>query len=247
MSIFAWNLSSILYYFAMFYGRLYEYSIGRVIKRRTHRPRKERAPVLDYGEETDNSAIVVVDPRRTTPRQETHHKEINKDLDDMQDALAERNAAIESLRQDLEQERQARIRIEDDNQQLSSRLKSIQTKWKRTANELDQLRSKSRDFAPVTDEELKNQVTQLRYNIRNFAIQYFSDCPVYGTPEVRPKYLRYLPIWADFCLEQPETYPILMQALIWTILDRQVLNSGIWAGYAGRFFGGLWKHLASRK
>lgn len=222
-------------------------------KRSKRRPKIDHVENLNHGEESDNSTVVVVHPRNASPmaRQETRDAKVDTDFDDIHVLAAiqigERDATIESLKKDLEQERQARIGAENDNEQLSSRLKSIQIKWKRAANELDQIRSKPRDFAPVTDEELKNMVTQLRYNIRSFAIQYFSDRPGHNTVENDPIFAGYIRRHLKLCLKQPETYPALVQAFIWIVLLNQIFDRGRWAGCAAKDYSNIWKRLVLRR
>ncbi|KAI0891530.1 hypothetical protein F4806DRAFT_482253 [Annulohypoxylon nitens] len=159
--------------------------------------------------------------------------------------ISKRDETVNSLKQFLEQERQARIRVEDETRQLSSRLKSIQTKWKRTASELDQVQRQSRNCKPVTDEELKGMVRQLRYNIRSFAIQHFSDRAGYGQTETKLEFASYMPASEGHYLDRPENFPPLVQVFVWKILMGQVFDCFRWAGSVSESFDEIWGHLVS--
>ncbi|KAI1092294.1 hypothetical protein F5B19DRAFT_211544 [Rostrohypoxylon terebratum] len=255
MSIFALKLPYIFYCFAMIIKHIIPHGwLTASFKKPKPKPARniDHVESANHGEGPENSTVVMVESRRSTRSvvpPETRDFGMNTDHDDMQDVLAaieisERDATIEALKQELEQERQACIRVENE---LNDKLESIKTKWKRAANELDQIRSKPRDFVPVTDEELKNMVTQLRYNIRSFAIQYFSDRPGYIRAEKDPVFAAYIPRLLKSCLEQPETYPSLVQAFIWVVIETQIFNRGRWAGCIAKDYSNLWKYLDFRR
>jgi hypothetical protein len=123
--------------------------------------------------------------------------------------------------------------------QLEKRLRDIKIRWKSTAKELDGLRAQGRGFYQITDAYLEELIARLRYNIRNFAIQYFSGALA--------KPLRIVPnlLWEN-CMEpitegtgvyldhlkSLDQRASVVQAFLWRILVRHVFNQFRWAGSA---------------
>ncbi|KAF2826646.1 hypothetical protein CC86DRAFT_466502 [Ophiobolus disseminans] len=121
--------------------------------------------------------------------------------------------------------------------QLEDDLKNIRILWKRTAKELNGVRTQGQGFYQITDNYLQGLITQLRYNIRSFAIQYFS-----GT---RPKRITFEPnrVWRT-CMEpitdgseayldymiSPDQRTGIVQGFLWRILFHEVFNNFRWAG-----------------
>ncbi|KAI1214572.1 uncharacterized protein F4807DRAFT_403794 [Annulohypoxylon truncatum] len=231
----------------------------RPIRTNRDRPRAERsvdsAQALCYGETSGNSNYVVNDPGGnvlTTERRGTRDTGVNTDSNDVREnpipiSIAERDAIIDTLTRELEKEHQARVQAENETRQLNSKLKSIQIKWKRTANKLDQILSQSQGFSQVTDEELKEMALQLRYNIRNFAIQYFGDPVGYRRAETYPDYVYYLPEYYELYLTRPENYPTVVQAFLWDVLTYKIFNRFRWAGCMSSSFNTFWSRLFIRR
>ncbi|KAI0883272.1 uncharacterized protein GGS22DRAFT_168313 [Annulohypoxylon maeteangense] len=206
---------------------------------------------LAYGHTPDSPtgfSIDLGDGALATKRPETRDIGVNTDSEDTQSkpntvSIDEHNAAIDSLAHSTEQEYQARTKAENEIQQLNSKLKAMQTKWKRTANQLDQMLSQSQGFNKVTDEEFKDMALQLQYNIRNFAIQYFSD-PAKGSGiQVRSFLLNHMPKDFKLYLKSRENCPAIIQAFIWKMLTVFIFNKFLWAGCASRGFSQLWQQL----
>ncbi|KAI0833090.1 hypothetical protein F5Y06DRAFT_301350 [Hypoxylon sp. FL0890] len=158
--------------------------------------------------------------------------------------IAELSATIDSLRHNIKQESQLRVKAETEVQQLSSKLKTVQTKWKRTASKLDQILSQAQVFNTVTDEELVSMVRQLQYNIRGFAVQYFSEpFPDFGLMP-KPNYADYLPERYILYLRRSENCPTIVQSFVWHVLASEVFDQFRWAGCASGNFDALWDHIA---
>ncbi|XXH01909.1 hypothetical protein Hte_008271 [Hypoxylon texense] len=92
---------------------------------------------------------------------------------------------LSSLINELNDEKKLRTKVENELLQLKNKLKNVQSTLSRTAIQLDKIQSQTREFNQVTDEELKGMATQLQYNVRNFAIQYFSEPP--SPDQFKPK------------------------------------------------------------
>ncbi|KAI1414509.1 hypothetical protein F5Y13DRAFT_188173 [Hypoxylon sp. FL1857] len=161
-------------------------------------------------------------------------------------SLPKRSATIESLTNDLQQEKQSRINAENEASQLRNKLKKVQIKWNRTTNELDQIKSQSQGFNPVTDDELRSAVTQLHFNIQSFAIQYFDEPRLYSRAEQKHSYEKYMPLHFKSYLVWPENYPVVIQAFIWNVLTEEVFDRFRWAGRASTGFDTLWYRLDRR-
>ncbi|KAI1451649.1 hypothetical protein F4805DRAFT_450662 [Annulohypoxylon moriforme] len=210
--------------------------------------RVDSPQTFDHGETSDNSSGVMINPSHRVSRAEhpeTRDASVNTDPIDIQDnstaiKVSERNATIDSLAQDLEREHQARVKAEDETRQLNSKLKTAQTKWKRTANKLDQVLSQSQGFSQVTDEELKQMALQLHYNIRDFAIQYFSEPLSYGKPETKLRFESYLPANFMLYLRKPDNCPKVIQAFMWNVLKAKIFDRFRWAGCVSQSFDKLW-------
>lgn len=155
---------------------------------------------------------------------------------------------VSSLIDQLNDERKLRAEAETQLLQLKPKLRAFQLKWKRTARELDELQSQALEFNQLTDEELKDMTTQLRYNIRNFALQYFSDPPSPDrfTPK-GSKYDRYVPSNYKSYLEQPYHCPQLVEKFLWRVLVYDVFDRFLWAGDSALALDHLWCLLDSSK
>ncbi|KAI1758899.1 hypothetical protein GGR53DRAFT_515554 [Hypoxylon sp. FL1150] len=148
---------------------------------------------------------------------------------------------ITSLTTQLNDEKRSRARAESELLQVKSKLKAIQLKWKKTATHLDKVLSQARGFNQVTDEELKEMAMQLQYNIRNFAIQYFSESSS-PPPQAleRDSYEGHIPKYCEPYMKQPEQYPLLVEHFLWRVLTDHIFERFLWAGASSQALGNLW-------
>ncbi|KAL4807450.1 hypothetical protein BDV18DRAFT_158668 [Aspergillus unguis] len=137
-----------------------------------------------------------------------------------------------SLQAEIAQKEQAEAEIRQKNEELDA----LRKRWKQTARELDKVRSQSQAFYQVTDNHLVDGATRLRYNVRNFAIQYFDGEAevvrlVVESPRLWDKYVRVLGSDVERLL--CERRPSVIQAIIWRFLVGQVFDNFRWAGQTG--------------
>lgn len=120
-------------------------------------------------------------------------------------------------------------------QWLEAQLKDKTTRWKQTAKELNSLRAQGQGFYQVTDNYLEGLVTRLRYNIRSFAIQYFSGklskIPDFEKNSVWQQCMDVVIEKAKGQLDFTSDKRILMvQAFFWRILVNRIFYKYKWAG-----------------
>ncbi|KAL4764897.1 uncharacterized protein BDW70DRAFT_156557 [Aspergillus foveolatus] len=111
--------------------------------------------------------------------------------------------------------------------------------WKQTARELRKAKQVPSHYQ-VTDSQLTGLIQQLRYSIRDFAVQYFTGIPrshisrdrldvwescVVSTTPGTTAYQEYI--------RSPSRCASIIQAIVWKLLDRRVFGSFVWAGKAG--------------
>ncbi|KAF6803172.1 hypothetical protein CSOJ01_11087 [Colletotrichum sojae] len=123
--------------------------------------------------------------------------------------------------------------------QKEKQLLDVRRRWKQAATELDKTKSsQQRGLHQKTDTEVKDEVTQLRWNIRNLAFGYFGGEPKIGvrpedlTTKIWESLLSYLDnrLDVDFCLRSGTIRPFVIQALIWDVIYTQVFHEALWAG-----------------
>jgi hypothetical protein len=161
--------------------------------------------------------------------------------------LSERQCR-DSERQQWEFERQ---QWESKGKQYDADLKDIKSRWKQAAKELNGLRAQGRGFYQVTDNYLCDLITQLRYKIRDFGIQYFSE-----KFSKRPKFVQN-GVWKEYMVPTTrderyldlvncsETRPSVIQAFMWNLIFHEIFCKYKWAGPASLPVVELCKNLES--
>lgn len=152
-----------------------------------------------------------------------------------------------SRRKDIEAELEAKDRrlaeCENKLKDSEASLVAVRKKWKEAATDLDKVKSsQQRGLYHMTDSELRDSVTRLRYNISRFAIQYFSGklpgdtsvgeivdsedyegwkdlSDVIGGRHITAEYIR-----------SDRRRPHIIQALIWETIYMDVFGEALWAG-----------------
>ena len=156
--------------------------------------------------------------------------------------LRRKDSEIKNTQKQLETERAQRTADKEQwdtqKQQSEAELKVVTKKWKQVARELGGLRAQGQRFYQVTDNYLEGLIKGLRYNMRNFAIQYFS-----GKLSKPPEFDRNS-LWQK-CMESiidgsneaymeyvncPDRRPSIVQAFLWRVLNREVFYNFKWAG-----------------
>ncbi|KAI8309445.1 hypothetical protein K4K59_009167 [Colletotrichum sp. SAR11_240] len=159
-------------------------------------------------------------------------------------------------RQEHEQEIALRQKIEDDLEEkdrmladydhklkdAEAALVTVRKKWKQAATDLDKIKSSQQRGYHMTDSELKDSVTRLRYNISRFAIQYFGGRLPREANIDRIVDTRDLNGWRQLSqflgnrditisyIGSDRRRPYIVQALIWDTVYWAVFGEALWAG-----------------
>ncbi|KAL5343828.1 hypothetical protein BJX70DRAFT_393250 [Aspergillus crustosus] len=166
-------------------------------------------------------------PRELTdpPRQTDEHAESRQKILDLERLLNEERAKS----QEIASERDRAAAQAEENWKL----------WKSTARELRKAKH-TPGLPQVTDSQLTGLIQQLRYSIRDFAVQYFTGIDRSQISRDR------LDIW-DSCMvpttpgtnayeqytRSPSRCPSVLQGMLWRLLDKYVFGNFVWAGEAG--------------
>ncbi|KAL6232784.1 hypothetical protein BDW75DRAFT_232501 [Aspergillus navahoensis] len=148
--------------------------------------------------------------------------------------------SVRALQRSLQAESTQRERAQQELRQKNSELDVLRKRWKQAARELDRARSQSQGFYQVTDNYLIELTTRLRYNIKNFALQYFDGelkrpRPRFDKPKIWDKYMQATtpePLDCEILLLS-ERRPSAVQAFIWRFLVGEVFDHFRWAGELG--------------
>ncbi|KAL4988108.1 hypothetical protein BDW68DRAFT_187438 [Aspergillus falconensis] len=148
--------------------------------------------------------------------------------------------SVRALERSLQAESTQRDRAQQELRQKNSELDVLRKRWKQAARELDKARSQSQGFYQVTDNYLIELTMRLRYNIKNFALQYFDGelkgpKPRFDKPKIWDKYMQTTtpePIDCEI-LMLSERRPSAVQAFIWRFLVGEVFDHFRWAGELG--------------
>ncbi|KAL4993917.1 hypothetical protein BDV10DRAFT_197915 [Aspergillus recurvatus] len=148
--------------------------------------------------------------------------------------------SVRALERSLQAESTQRERAQQELRQKNSELDVLRKRWKQGARELDKARSQSQGFYQVTDNYLIELTTRLRYNIKNFALQYFDGelqgpRPRFDKPKIWDKYMQTTTSEPLDCeiLMLSERRPSAVQAFIWRFLVGEVFDHFRWAGELG--------------
>ncbi|RYP67403.1 hypothetical protein DL770_008630 [Monosporascus sp. CRB-9-2] len=146
---------------------------------------------------------------------------------------------FQELQKMLEEERGSRKKAENELSQRNIELEDIRKRWKQAASELNKLRAQGQGFYQITDRYLIDLATQLRYNIRNFAIQYFGGDIRQKVKMEKTGYLKkYMQLTTpgsngyEVYLHSPTKCPSIVQAFLWRILVGEIFDEFRWAGNA---------------
>ncbi|KAL2015436.1 hypothetical protein VTK56DRAFT_5502 [Thermocarpiscus australiensis] len=150
-------------------------------------------------------------------------------------SLMVRFKTVQALHASLDGERKCREAAEKELRQKTAEAKEFHRRWKLAVRELNELRFQR--FYTVTDDYLIERTTDLRYKIRNLAIQYFEGPP---RQEMRlAKGLEKAGLFQTFMsnVEDVDHYlysehgcPIIIEALLWRFLTDNVFGLFLWAG-----------------
>ncbi len=136
----------------------------------------------------------------------------------------------------LSEETIRREAVENDLRQKTAEAKDALRRWKQTARELNDFRSSAQGFYIVTDKYLIELAEGLRFNIQNFAIQYFEgngpDKIKFDETDFFKRYIEPVKDHDQF-LQSPERCSSLIQRFLWKVVALHIFDNFRWAGEAG--------------
>ncbi|KAL8988740.1 MAG: hypothetical protein Q9177_002231 [Variospora cf. flavescens] len=152
--------------------------------------------------------------------------------DDLAKVSSKAKADLERKDQEINEIRQqANVVLQEKEQERDDYYK----RWKQATSELNKILAQSQGFQQVTDQELIQGATQLRYNIRNFADEHFVG-EVGDSKGVRSFYasaLRYLKVSTNILetlRRSPSNDSIVVKAYLWAFIAENIFGKFCWAG-----------------
>ncbi|KAL4910297.1 hypothetical protein BDW74DRAFT_144795 [Aspergillus multicolor] len=162
-----------------------------------------------------------------------------EELQRQQDEQAELQKKIQDLERQLDEQRALTAEFLEERDKAAVQAEENWKLWKQTARELRKTKQTPSNYQ-VTDSQLTGLIQQLRYSIRDFAVQYFTgiprsqlsrdardtwdSCMVPATPGTTAYY--------DY-IRSPSRCASIIQAMLWRLLNRRVFGCFVWAGKAG--------------
>ncbi|CAI6099255.1 unnamed protein product [Clonostachys chloroleuca] len=149
-------------------------------------------------------------------------------------ATAAVDAKVKELEEALEEERAYRGQAEADLEKKNNESADLRKRWREAAGELDRYLRQNQGYNQLTDQELIQKVSQLRFEIRNFTIQYFEDqikdVSINGELlEYLNKYLNLPDGIYETYLKTPEIRSAALRAFFWGFLKSEVFWQYRWA------------------
>jgi hypothetical protein len=165
---------------------------------------------------------VLVEEQRNRREGEIKLRELQEQVNQLQSA-AERDLASERLKCS---------QLQTELQDRDAALEDIRQRWKTAARELGKVRqSQEQGRYQVTDSYLIELASQLRYNVRSFAIQHFSG-EIKSKLEIEmTRFYRYIQETTESYqayLTSPEHMHYIIQAFLWRVLRYEVFESFWW-------------------
>lgn len=131
-------------------------------------------------------------------------------------------------------------------------LDEVRKLWKQAGSDLNKFIAQGQGFHQVTDEELIQKVTQLRYNIRNFADRQFEGDAVDAKSlhclwkSIR-KYFRVSLGSLEACMKDSSSRPMIIEAILWGAIEMEIFGQFVWAGKHVSSAMYCLKHVLSKK
>ncbi|KAL4861399.1 hypothetical protein BDV12DRAFT_180333 [Aspergillus spectabilis] len=146
---------------------------------------------------------------------------------------------IQELERLLNEERARNKEVASERDKAAAQAEENWKLWKSTARELRKAKH-TPGLPQVTDSQLTALIQQLRYSIRDFAVQYFAGISRSQISRDR------LDVW-DSCMvtttpgtnayeqfiQSPSRCPSIIQGMLWRLLENRVFGKFVWAGKAG--------------
>ena len=138
-------------------------------------------------------------------------------LEELQNYCSKVHAETEEKERTLQDTlRQGQLQLEKKDQDIND----FRKRWKQAAGQLNNFKAQGQGFSPVTDQELVQKVRQLRFNIRNFAVQHFGGKVADSEGIDRlwktvDRYVKMPPRHFDANMESSTKRPMIIEAYLW--------------------------------
>ncbi|KAL4785487.1 hypothetical protein BJX76DRAFT_356043 [Aspergillus varians] len=178
-------------------------------------------------------------PRQTGGPPSKPPTEAADEIQRLNSEYAESKKTIQELKRLLDEQSALYKEVVSDRHRFATQAEENRKLWKQTARELRKTKQ-TPGLHQITDSQLTGLIQQLRYSIRDFAVQYFTGisrtqvnraslevwelCMVATTPGT-DAYLDYI--------RSPNRCASIIQAMSWRLLESRVFNQFVWAGKAG--------------
>lgn len=118
---------------------------------------------------------------------------------------------------------------------LQKELDDCRKRWRQACFDLNKFQARGQGICQVTDNELQQKATQLRFNIRNFAEQQFRgelrDAKDFSSLwNTINKYLRKSFDSFKVCKKDRSRAPKILGVFLWAFLKNDVFDKFCWAG-----------------
>lgn len=193
--------------------------------------RRKQADVgLEEGNQLDNQAEI----HRRKKEQEINNgllAALHRKDEELTNLRNETDAALQRKDEELNE-------LHNLTEKKDQEIGEIRQRWKQVANELNRFLAQGQGFYQVTDQQLIEAATQLRFNVRNFADQQFGgelrDAKTYQ--HFRDSIENYYEISSDSleaCMKHSSRRPMLVGAFLWAFLRKDIFGKFRWAGRHG--------------
>jgi hypothetical protein len=200
-----------------------------------HRPLPATPAQVAAGSREDHLPAEEQQPDCTSLREENFQRQLDeekKNHEQTESTARLLHTKLSSTQFELEKEHHQRQNLEIQLKESARELEDIRKRWRQSAKELGQLRrANNQPFYQITDSYLIGLTEQLQYNLRSFAIQYFSSPPRTAIGDSTAKLSRYLEkVSSDYKLyaNSPQHCQHLVQAFLWRVLCDRLFGQYYW-------------------
>jgi hypothetical protein len=151
---------------------------------------------------------------------------------------------LKKLENELTEERQLHNQTNQELERNRQALAETHRRWKDTVREFNQFQAQTQKFIQLDDQVLVQKASQLRFNIRNTALQHFAEERLALDRNTLPGCREYITLFHpinqhDFetLVYQPQKRSMVVQAVLWAYLTTDIFSQFRWAGnkVAGAF------------
>ncbi|OIW26649.1 hypothetical protein CONLIGDRAFT_620543 [Coniochaeta ligniaria NRRL 30616] len=148
--------------------------------------------------------------------------------------LQKRTAQLETVEAALQKESVMHSQTQLQLQQKQQEVDDVRKRWRDAANQLDAIIRQGQGVNQMTDDELIQRATALRFKVKNFALQFFGD--EIEEPRMTKDAFDFLNHHLRLHLHSFKAYmlsssfrPVLVRAFLWHYLQYKVFRNCGWA------------------